>query len=248
MRGANLLTMASLAATAAAVSPSAGRLLTGHTFGSPLWMRRMVASDLPVVSEMELASYPSDESASPEKLAWRLENAPEYFYGVYTESSEVVGFIVGTCTAEPTLTDESMDGHDPHGANLCIHSVVTGAACRRKRVATAALRAYVASVVEEDAAREAAASGEGSGAPYVPLGRIMLIAKAGLLRLYIGAGFDLVGLSEVVHGADPWFELAMALTKEPLSSARAMPFVQVGSVKACSSSETNESACSIGHI
>ena len=80
-----LLVMASLAAAAAGMSATTGgkgRLLSGHHFGSPLWMRRMVASDLPVVSEMELSSYPSDESASPEKLAWRLENAPDYFYGV----------------------------------------------------------------------------------------------------------------------------------------------------------------------
>ena len=122
-----------------------------------------------------------------------------------------MGFIVGTCTTDATLTDESMDGHDPLGTSLCIHSVVTSAACRRKRVATAALRGYVECLVEE----------------AVPVERIMLIAKAGLLRLYVGAGFGLVGLSEVVHGADPWFELAMPLTKEPLSKARATPFVQV---------------------
>ena len=122
-----------------------------------------------------------------------------------------MGFIVGTCTTDATLTDESMDGHDPLGTSLCIHSVVTSAACRRKRVATAALRGYVECLVEE----------------AVPVERIMLIAKAGLLRLYVGAGFGLVGLSEVVHGADPWFELAMPLAKEPLSKARATPFVQV---------------------
>jgi hypothetical protein len=31
------------------------------------------------------------------------------------------------------------------------------------------------------------------------------------IQLYRGAGFDLVGPSDVVHGADPWFEMLARL-------------------------------------
>jgi len=47
----------------------------------------------------------------------------------------------------------------------------------------------------------------------VPQARqILLIAKKGLIPLYEGAGFTLRGESAVVHGQDPWYELALSLT------------------------------------
>jgi hypothetical protein len=39
-----------------------------------------------------------------------------------------------------------------------------------------------------------------------PVHRALLISKNDLLPLYTDAGFTLKGLSEVVHGADPWYE------------------------------------------
>lgn len=54
--------------------------------------------------------------------------------------------------------------------------------------------------------------------------RICLIAKAGLLGMYASAGFSLKGLSPVVHGKDPWFEMRTELdSTEP----RLLRFVQV---------------------
>ena len=37
-----------------------------------------------------------------------------------------------------------------------------------------------------------------------------LICKQGLVPLYAGAGFVMVGPSEVVHGQDTWFEMRWA--------------------------------------
>ncbi|CAN0458877.1 unnamed protein product, partial [Scytosiphon promiscuus] len=54
--------------------------------------------------------------------------------------------------------------------------------------------------------------------------RVCLIAKAGLLGMYASCGFSLKGLSPVVHGKDPWFEMRKDLdTTEP----RLLQFVQV---------------------
>ncbi|CAN0274546.1 unnamed protein product, partial [Scytosiphon promiscuus] len=53
--------------------------------------------------------------------------------------------------------------------------------------------------------------------------RVCLIAKAGLLGMYASCGFSLKGLSPVVHGKDPWFEMRKDLdTTEP----RLLQFVQ----------------------
>ena len=65
------------------------------------------------------------------------------------------------------------------------------AARRRRGVATRLLRAYQAFVQ----------------ATTPQLRECRLICKQGLVPLYAGAGFAMVGPSEVVHGQDPWFEM-----------------------------------------
>lgn len=51
-----------------------------------------------------------------------------------------------------------------------------------------------------------------------------MIAKAGLLGMYASCGFALKGLSPVVHGKDPWFEMTVDLdATEP----RLLRFLQV---------------------
>lgn len=54
--------------------------------------------------------------------------------------------------------------------------------------------------------------------------RVCLIAKAGLLGMYASCGFSLKGLSPVVHGKDPWFEMRIDLDS---SEPRLLRFVQV---------------------
>lgn len=54
--------------------------------------------------------------------------------------------------------------------------------------------------------------------------RVCLITKARLLGMYASCGFALKGLSPVVHGKDPWFEMAIDLdATEP----RLLRFLQV---------------------
>jgi GNAT superfamily N-acetyltransferase len=77
---------------------------------------------------------------------------------------------------------------------LAIHSVCVDAARRRRGVATRLLRAYQAYV----------------RATTPQLRECRLICKHCLVPLYAGAGFVMVGPSEVVHGQDPWFEMRWA--------------------------------------
>lgn len=43
------------------------------------------------------------------------------------------------------------------------------------------------------------------------MAQVRLICKDNLIGLYQRAGFELVGPSDVVHGAEPWFEMVHAL-------------------------------------
>lgn len=141
--------------------------------------------ELEPIAALEQASYPADEAASPERLAIRLKEAPEYFRTIHVDGT-FAGFICGTKCKE--FNAESLTKHED-GPILAIHSVVVEPAYRRKGVAKRALRLYCDQVV---------ARGD--------LLTIKLIAKAGLLPLYRKVGFQVVGLSNIVHGSDAWFE------------------------------------------
>lgn len=160
-------------------------------------------------ARVEAASYPADEAASPEQLESRQREAGAYFLGTFDEAGVLVGFVCGTRAAGPALTDESMERHVPNGPLLCVHSVVTRPEMRKRGVASVMLRGYLQAV---------AADTNGASAPP---SACALIAKAHLVGLYQKSEFQLVGLSPVVHGADPWFELridniARAAVAEPV--------------------------------
>ncbi|PNW70672.1 hypothetical protein CHLRE_17g729750v5 [Chlamydomonas reinhardtii] len=154
------------------------------------------------IHELEAASYPEDEAATYDKLKFRIENASNVFLVALSAEGDgepkVVGFVCGTQTRASKLTHESMSTHDADGALLCIHSVVVDAALRRRGLATRMLRAYTAYV--------AATSPDLTG--------IRLLTKQNLIPLYEGAGFTLLGPSDVEHGADLWYECAMELEAE----------------------------------
>ena len=143
---------------------------------------------------MEAAGYPEDEAASPARLAYRQANAGTFFL-VADSGTGVVGFVCGTLTRAAALTEHSMATHEPDGSTLCVHSVCVDAAARRRGVASALLRAYVAVVR--------------AAAPAVRC--VRLLAKPHLAPLYTRAGFTLLGPSDVVHGAEAWLEFALAL-------------------------------------
>lgn len=166
---------------------------------SSIFFRPCTAEDVSVVAEIESNSYPPDEAASPENLAYRQANAGDFFLvGIQSGTSlvvpggdELVSYVCGTLTTAEVLTHDSMSTHEPSGSTLCIHSVVTEGGHRRKHIGTKTLRAYVQWVV--------------NNAPHVE--KFLLLCKKELIGFYEGAGFRMVGPSEVVHGADQWYEM-----------------------------------------
>ncbi|KAL3656605.1 hypothetical protein V7S43_018512 [Phytophthora oleae] len=158
--------------------------------------------DIRRVAAIEEASYPADEAATESGIRFRQKNAGPYFWVGYlpsedTQSESLVCFVNGTLTAKDELDDESMSQHDAHGSLLCIHSVVVDQAFRRRGLAAQMLKRYVGIILDSQ--------------PQVK--RIMLIAKANLLGFYVSCGFSVTRLSPVVHGQDPWFELALDCEK-----------------------------------
>ncbi|KAG2485669.1 hypothetical protein HYH03_015641 [Edaphochlamys debaryana] len=190
----------------AGADPAADPMLDGiEQLGSSVFFAPARLEDLGRIHALEAASYPEDEAATREKLDMRLQRAPEVFMvamqcpeGAAEDADPaVVGYVCGTCTSADRLTHDSMSTHEegPSAALLCVHSVVVEASLRRRGLALRMLRAYVPFVR--------------TTAPH--LRTIRLICKKDLIPLYEKAGFSLVGPSDVVHGQDPWYELALEL-------------------------------------
>lgn len=107
----------------------------------------------------------------------------------------LVGYVCGTLAAAPPLTHASMSAHDPAGSLLCIHSVCVAAPERRRGLASRLLRAYLPF----------------AQAMTPNMTEVRLLCKPPLVPLYAAAGFGVVGPSAVVHGAEPWTEMALEL-------------------------------------
>lgn len=141
------------------------------------------------IHSLESTSYPADEAASLENLNYRLTNAPIFFLAAY-QCDKLVGYVCSTATESPTLTHDSMFTHQPAGTLLCIHSVVVSPSFRRQGIATRILKEYINTVKKQGKIRQ-----------------VRLLCKDGLVGLYSGVGFQVVGPSSVVHGADQWIEM-----------------------------------------
>jgi len=157
--------------------------------------RPATPDDLDALAELEARSYPADEAASRETIAFRLQQAPACFLAAVDDEA-LVGFVCGTRARGASLTHASMSEHVPDGESLCIHSVVVEASRRRTGLGSRLLRAYL---------EHARASVPGAV-------RALLICKQHLTGFYGAAGFELAGPSQVVHGQDPWFEMVQPLT------------------------------------
>lgn len=162
-----------------------------------LLFRPATLSDLDRIYELEAAGYPSDEAASREKLEFRIENAPELFL-VATSSSDddgadrLVAYVCSTRSTAKQLTHDSMSKHEPEGSTVCIHSVCVDKKLWRNRIASRLLSAYLRLMIGLEPTVES----------------VRLICKEDLVNLYEVAGFYTVGPSKVVHGQDPWLEMA----------------------------------------
>jgi len=178
-----MMTLPVFAAGALVVSPPAG-----------ISFMRVAEPHLERAYAIESAGYPEDEAATKEKLLLRIRDAPQYFYGAF-EGSQLLGFVCGTLSTQEQLTEEAMSVHEPDGTTLCIHSVVVDEPWRRKGLATWMLQEYLAQVGEAGASR------------------VLLICKEHLLGFYTKAGFANLGLSEIVHGQDPWFLCGLSTGK-----------------------------------
>lgn len=188
--------------------------------------RTVQPTDVSRCYQIESASYPEDEAASKSTLQYRQHHAAPFFRCAFligddngnisgrTSASSVISYqgrtsfnptmtlcgnIIGfVCSTRcKSLTADAMKAHDSTGKILAIHSVVVDERYRNLGVASAMLQDYV-SAMEKLNTR---------GNLKVKMEKVVLLAKKNLLAFYVRNGFMAMGVSPVVHGKEPWFEL-----------------------------------------
>lgn len=162
----------------------------------PLILQKMEMIDLPAVLAMEVASYPQDEACDAKILDYRVTYASRLGYVCFRlDDNKLVGFVSATGAPEGTtrMTDDMRLNHYK-GNVLCIHSVVIAEEYRHKGYGTCMLNMYLNKIRNTTDMKSA-----------------LLICKRHLVHFYESAGFHQVGLSPIVHGKDPWIEMACTL-------------------------------------
>jgi ribosomal protein S18 acetylase RimI-like enzyme/uncharacterized protein YciI len=146
---------------------------------------------------IEVASFPSDEAESIDRLEFRQTHAHDYFQCAFLDDSHMVGFIMATRCTE--FSKDSMSTHVPTGRLLAIHSVAVKEEFSRKGIASAMLKAYLRSIQEGNV--------DGSLESFV------LLSKAYLLGFYVNCGFQVNRVSSIVHGRERWYELELSIAR-----------------------------------
>jgi GNAT superfamily N-acetyltransferase len=113
-----------------------------------------------------------------------------------TLKGRIIGYICATrCSS---FSAEAMKSHDATGNILAIHSVVVEEKYRNCGVASAMIQDYLSAMVRLN---------RKEGALKVKMDKIVLMSKKNLLAFYLRNGFRAMGVSNVVHGKEQWFEL-----------------------------------------
>jgi ribosomal protein S18 acetylase RimI-like enzyme len=157
-------------------------------------IRTAVMADLTAVTAVEAACFPEAEAAKKQDFFERLKVYPNHFWLLEDEGGNLISFVNGLVTNEPSLQDEMYSDasfHNEQGAWQMIFGVNTLPEYRRKGLAGQVLQRVIAD------AREQGRKG------------CVLTCKEALLHYYAAFGFVNEGVSESVHGGVVWYEMRL---------------------------------------
>ena len=158
-------------------------------------IRTATMKDLEAIAEVEKICFPPAEAASEESFKERIKYYPEHFW-LLEEDGKLISFINGFVTDEITICDEMFADasmHNKNGAYQAIFGVNTLPEYRRQGYAARVME----HVIEE--ARKQGRKG------------LILTCKEEKIHYYAKFGYELLGVSESVHGGAVWYDMILHL-------------------------------------
>ncbi|MDN0032173.1 GNAT family N-acetyltransferase [Oscillibacter ruminantium] len=156
-------------------------------------IRTATMADLSALTAVEAACFPVAEAATEADFAARLRIYPNHFW-LLEQDGEVVSFVNGMVTDEPTIRDEMYANaslHREDGAWQAIFGVNTLPDYRRRGLAGQLLTA---------AAEDARTAGRRG---------CILTCKDRLIHYYEKFGYQNQGVSQSVHGGAVWYDMTL---------------------------------------
>ena len=156
-------------------------------------IRTATMADLSALTAVEAACFPVAEAATEADFAGRLRIYPNHFW-LLEQDGEVVSFVNGMVTDEPTIRDEMYANaslHREDGAWQAIFGVNTLPDYRRRGLAGQLLTA---------AAEDARTAGRRG---------CILTCKDRLIHYYEKFGYQNQGVSQSVHGGVVWYDMTL---------------------------------------
>lgn len=158
-------------------------------------IRTATMNDLEAIAEVERICFPAAEAASKESFAERLKYYPEHFW-LLEEDGKLISFINGFVTDEITIRDEMFADASMHNADgdyQAIFGVNTLPEYRRQGYAARVMNHVI---------EEAKVQGRKG---------LILTCKEEKIHYYAKFGYELLGVSESVHGGAVWYDMILYL-------------------------------------
>lgn len=156
-------------------------------------IRTATLSDLSIIVEVGTLCFPPEEAATEKEFEERLKVYPDHFW-ILEENGELIGYINGMVTNEPTIRDEMFKNaslHEEDGAWQAIFGVNTVPKYRKQ--------GYAAKMMEQVIADAKKQGRKGC----------ILTCKEELIHYYEKFGYENVGISQSALGDAVWYEMRL---------------------------------------
>lgn len=156
-------------------------------------IRTATMEDLDAVTAVEAACFPAAEAATRDEFAARLAVYPNHFW-LLEEDGQLVSFINGLVSDEPTIRDEMFADaafHNEQGAWQMVFGVNTLPEYRRRGLAGEVMQRVIA---------DARAQGRKG---------CVLTCKDRLVHYYETFGYRSEGVSASTHGGAVWYDMRL---------------------------------------
>lgn len=157
-------------------------------------IRQASMDDLAVVTEIEAVCFPKEQAASKESLKRRLELfGPSFMVAEEETSGDVVGFINGTVSNEPVISDEMYE-HITYDARAD-YQMIFGLDVRPDHQGQGIAKALMEAMIR-------LAWDEGRRG-------LVLTCREHLVEFYEQFGYVNEGVSKSVHGGVVWYDMRL---------------------------------------
>lgn len=156
-------------------------------------IRNASLKDLDKITEVEALCFPREEAATRDSIKNRIETFAECFF-VAEVNNEIIGFINGCITNEPTIYDELYSNsklHIPNGDYQTIFGLDVVPDYRRQGIAEKLMNHIIE--ISKLSGRKG----------------VILTCKPNLISYYEKFGFINEGVSKSVHGGTLWHDMIL---------------------------------------